>query len=63
MKPLNVTQKLINDHLVDGELVPGKEIGLKIDQALLQDATGTLVQLELEAMNLKKAKPRLQCSM
>ena len=56
MKPLNVTQKLINDHLVDGELVPGKEIGLKIDQALLQDATGTLVQLELEAMNLQQAK-------
>ncbi len=56
MNSLNVTQKLINDHLVDGELVPGKEIGLKIDQALLQDATGTLVQLELEAMNLQKAK-------
>ncbi|PHR98194.1 MAG: aconitate hydratase [Leeuwenhoekiella sp.] len=56
MKALNVTQKLINDHLVDGELIPGKEIGLKIDQALLQDATGTLVQLELEAMNLQKAK-------
>ncbi len=56
MKALNVTQKLINDHLVAGELEPGKEIGLKIDQALLQDATGTLVQLELEAMNLQKAK-------
>ncbi|MBY5958679.1 aconitate hydratase [Membranicola marinus] len=53
---LNVTQKLIKDHLVHGEMVPGKEIGIKIDQALLQDATGTLVQLELEAMNLNKAK-------
>jgi aconitate hydratase len=56
MSGYNVTQKLINAHLVDGELTPGKEIGLKIDQALLQDATGTLVQLELEAMNLDRAK-------
>jgi aconitate hydratase len=56
MSKLNVTQKLIKDHLLHGGMVPGKEIGLKIDQALLQDATGTLVQLELEAMNLKKAK-------
>ncbi|WP_031429167.1 aconitate hydratase [Flavimarina sp. Hel_I_48] len=56
MKGYNVTQKLINAHLVDGELKPGKEIGLKIDQALLQDATGTLVQLELEAMKLDRAK-------
>ena len=53
---LNVTQKLIKEHLIEGEMVPGKEIGLKIDQALLQDATGTLVQLELEAMNLDRAK-------
>lgn len=56
MKSLNVTQKLIKSHLLKGEMIPGKEIGIKIDQALLQDATGTLVQLELEAMNLKKAK-------
>tara|TARA_R100001369_G_scaffold14731_1_gene29440 strand:- start:6983 stop:8947 length:1965 start_codon:yes stop_codon:yes gene_type:complete len=53
---LNVTQKLIKEHLIEGEMIPGKEIGLKIDQALLQDATGTLVQLELEAMNLDRAK-------
>ncbi len=56
MKSLNVTQKLIKSHLLKGEMIPGKEIGIKIDQALLQDATGTLVQLELEAMDLKKAK-------
>lgn len=56
MSGYNVTQKLINAHLVEGELKPGQEIGLKIDQALLQDATGTLVQLELEAMNLDRAK-------
>ncbi len=56
MQKLNVTQKLIKSHLLKGEMTPGKEIGIKIDQALLQDATGTLVQLELEAMSLKKAK-------
>lgn len=56
MSKLNVTQKLIKAHLLEGEMTPGKEIGIKIDQALLQDATGTLVQLELEAMGLKKAK-------
>lgn len=56
MSKLNVAQKLIKDHLIEGEMTPGTEIGLKIDQALLQDATGTLVQLELEAMGLKKAK-------
>jgi aconitate hydratase len=52
----NVTQKLIESHLIEGELKPGQEIGIKIDQALLQDATGTLVQLELEAMGLDRAK-------
>lgn len=56
MNNLNVTQKLIQSHLIDGDMKPGNEIGLKIDQALLQDATGTLVQLELEAMNLDRAK-------
>ncbi|MBZ9631739.1 aconitate hydratase [Salegentibacter sp. LM13S] len=56
MSKLNVTQKLIKEHLLKGEMIPGKEIGIKIDQALLQDATGTLVQLELEAMGLEKAQ-------
>ena len=48
----NVTQKLIDSHLVSGDGQPGSEIGLKIDQTLTQDATGTLVMLELEAMGL-----------
>lgn len=56
MNQLNVTQKLIEAHLIEGEMIPGQEIGIKIDQALLQDATGTLVQLELEAMGLEKAQ-------
>lgn len=56
MENLNLTQKLIKKHLLQGEMQAGKEIGLKIDQALLQDATGTLVMLELEAMKLDKVK-------
>lgn len=55
-KPYNVAQKLFDSHLLIGEMNPGTEIGIKIDQALLQDATGTLVQLELEGMGLDKAK-------
>ncbi|WP_077325685.1 aconitate hydratase [Virgibacillus siamensis] len=53
---LNVAKKLIKDHLVSGEMEPGEEISLKIDQTLTQDATGTMVMLELEAMNLERAK-------
>lgn len=60
-KPLNVTQKLIESHLMEGEMVPGEEIGLKIDQTLTQDATGTMVMLELEAMELDEAKTELSC--
>lgn len=45
----NVAHQLIAEHLVDGKMVPGEEIGLKIDQTLTQDATGTMVMLELEA--------------
>jgi aconitate hydratase len=59
--PLNVSQKLIKSHLVDGEMKPGEEIGIRIDQTLTQDATGTLVMLELEAMELEKAKTDLSC--
>lgn len=53
---MNVTEKLIKDHLLAGEMTPGQEIGLKIDQTLTQDATGTMVMLELEAMGLDLAK-------
>ncbi|RYM02920.1 aconitate hydratase [Sporolactobacillus sp. THM7-7] len=52
----NVAQKLIRSHLVSGKMAPGNEIGLKIDQTLTQDATGTMVMLELEAMDLDYAK-------
>src|SRR5690625_4383489 len=53
---LNVSQKLIKDHLVSGKMETGAEIDLKIDQTLTQDATGTMVMLELEAMGLDYAK-------
>jgi len=59
MKIQNVSQKLISSHLISGVMKPGTEIGLKIDQVLLQDATGTLVMLELEAFNLNKIKPEV----
>jgi aconitate hydratase len=52
----NVTQKLIRSHLVEGEMLPGREIGIRIDQTLTQDATGTLVMLELEAMGLDRLR-------
>jgi len=52
----NVAQKLIESHLVAGDLTPGSEIGLRIDQTLTQDATGTMVMLELEAMGLDRAR-------
>jgi aconitate hydratase len=57
--PQNVTQKLIASHLVAGEMTPGSEIGLRIDQTLTQDATGTLVMLELEAMGLERVATEL----
>ena len=53
---MNVAQKLIKSHLVEGEMIAGQEIGLKIDQPLCQDATGTLVMLELEAMGVDRVK-------
>jgi len=56
---MNVTQKLISSHLVDGEMITGEEIALKIDQTLCQDATGTLVMLELEAMGVDRVKTDL----
>ncbi len=56
----NVAQKLIESHILEGKMVAGNEIGIKIDQTLTQDATGTLVMLELEAMGLEE--PRTEVS-
>ena len=53
---LTLAQKLIKSHLVEGEMIPGQEIGLKIDQTLTQDATGTMAYLEFEAMEVDRVK-------
>ncbi len=55
----NVAQKLIEPHLVKGRMEPGEEIALKIDQTLTQDATGTMVMLEFEAMGIARVKTDL----
>lgn len=55
----NLAQKLIEAHLVKGKMVPGKEIAIRIDQTLGQDATGTMVMLEFEAMGLDQVKTEL----
>jgi aconitate hydratase len=54
-----VAQKLIEGHLVEGSMEPGGPIGLKIDQTLTQDATGTMVMLEFEAMQIPRVKTEL----
>ncbi len=55
----NLTQKILAEHLVEGRLVPGEEIGLRIDHTLLQDATGTMAMLEFEALGLERVKAEL----
>ncbi|HEC15414.1 MAG TPA: aconitate hydratase [Sedimenticola sp.] len=59
MKPLSLTEKILLDHLVDGDTLPpaGEVIKIKIDEAFTQDATGTMCMLQLEAMGIKRVKP------
>ena len=54
-----IAQKIIKEHLVCGEMTVGEEIGLKIDQTLTQDATGTMAYLQFEAMGIKRVKTEL----
>ena len=54
-----IAQKIIKSHLVSGDMVPGTEIGLRIDQTLTQDATGTMAYLQLEAMGIERVKTEL----
>ncbi|UCF92748.1 MAG: aconitate hydratase [Desulfobacterales bacterium] len=54
-----VAHKLMESHLVDGKMEPGEEIALSIDQTLTQDATGTMVMLEFEAMQVPRVKTEL----
>jgi aconitate hydratase len=55
----NVTRKVLECHLVEGRLVPGEEIAIRIDHTLLQDATGTMAMLEFEALGLERVKVEL----
>ena len=56
---LTVAQKLIKSHLVSGDMTVGSEVGLKIDQTLTQDATGTMAYLEFEAMGVPRVRTEL----
>ncbi len=56
MGSLNLAQKIISSHLVDGRMEPGQEIGLKVDRVLMQDATGTMACLQFEAMGIPRVK-------
>lgn len=57
-----VVEKVLRGHLIKGELVPGKKIGLKIDQTLTQDATGTITYLQFEALRTARVKTELSVS-
>ena len=59
MSGLTVAEKIIKAHLVEGEMKKGTRIGLKIDQTLTQDATGTMAYLEFEAMGIPRVKTEL----
>lgn len=59
---LNLTQKIIKAHLVDGVMEPGAEIGIRIDQTLTQDSTGTMAYLQLEAMGIERVKTKLSAA-
>ena len=53
---LTLTEKILSAHLVEGEMIKGSEIGIRIDQTLTQDATGTMAYLEFEAMGVPRVK-------
>ncbi|MFH1727029.1 MAG: aconitate hydratase [Pseudomonadota bacterium] len=60
--PDNLCYKILKAHLQDGDLREGEEIGIKIDQTLTQDATGTMAYLQFESMNISKVKTELSVS-
>ena len=58
----SITQKILEEHIVKGKFYPGKELAIKIDQTLTQDATGTMAYLQFEAMGISKVKTELSVS-
>ncbi|HVZ81466.1 MAG TPA: aconitate hydratase [bacterium] len=61
-KRLNLVQKIIQAHLVSGNMVAGEEVGIRIDQTLTQDATGTMAYLQFEAIGVPQVKTKLSVS-
>ena len=59
---MNLTQKIIASHLIEGEMIPGREIAITIDQTLTQDATGTMAYLQFEALDIPQVKVPLAVS-
>jgi homoaconitase/3-isopropylmalate dehydratase large subunit len=57
-----LAEKIIKEHLVEGEMKPGAEIGIRVDQTLTQDATGTLVYLEFESLGIPRVRTELSVS-
>lgn len=57
-----LAEKIIKEHLVEGEMTPGTEIGIRVDQTLTQDATGTLVYLEFESLGIPRVRTELSVS-
>ena len=55
----NLAHIILEAHLVEGRLIPGEEIGIKIDHTLLQDATGTMAMLEFEALGIDRVRAEL----
>jgi len=56
---LTLAEKVIKNHLISGEMIPGREIGIRIDQTLTQDSTGTMAYLQFEAMGIDRVKTKL----
>ena len=59
---MNLVQKILENHIIEGTPKSGSKVGIKIDQTLTQDATGTMAYLELEAMGIDKVKTELSVS-
>src|SRR5512132_483732 len=60
--PQNLVQKIIADHLISGEMKPGKEVAIRIDQTLTQDATGTMSYLQFEAIGIPRVRTKRSVS-
>ena len=57
-----ITEKIIEAHIVTGRFIPGAELGIRIDQTLTQDATGTMAYLQFESMNIPRVRTELSLS-